>query len=67
MIDYSSMAAFVRCLNPESVALEDQLRRETEAAGSRYEQGQCGNAEFKACLERFSRLILDGELPHRDQ
>lgn len=54
-------------LTPQSAELADRLRTEAEAAGRRYAEGLCGYEEYQGCLERFTRLILDGEAPSADQ
>lgn len=53
-------------LTPQSAELADRLRAEAEAAGRRYTEGQCGDEEYRTCLERFARLILDGKVPSAD-
>jgi len=58
-----SIAAFARGLDSASLPLANRLRDDIEAARRRYLEGQCELAEYKMYLERFTRLVLDGEIP----
>ena len=58
-----SIAAFARGVDAASLPLANRLRNDIEAARRRFLDGQCDLAEYKMCLERFTRLVLDGEIP----
>ena len=58
-----SIAAFARGVDAASLPLANRLRDDIEPARRRYLDGQCELEEYKMCLERFTRLVLDGEIP----
>jgi hypothetical protein len=57
------IASFPRSLDPQFVELSERMRQEAEAAGRRYAEGLCGHAEYRAALDRLTRLVLYGEKP----
>jgi hypothetical protein len=58
-----NFTTLARGLDPASLPLADRLRDDIEATRRRYLEGQCELEEYKKCLDRFTRLVLDGEIP----